>query len=147
MSRIFSRYWLLLVGVAACAVPVLAHHSFEAEFRSDKPIELKGVMQKVDWINPHIYFYLDVKDASGKTVTWSIEGGPTRHMRDAGINRNLAESTVGQNIHLWGYPAKDGKPVVFLKTLYFPDGHFIAYHLEAGDLTGNGEEHATGDKH
>jgi len=137
----------VVLGFFFLAAPVFAHHSFEAEFKSGDPIELMGVMSKVDWINPHIYLYLDVKDASGKVTTWAIEGGPTRHMRDAGVTRNSVEAAVGQNIHLWGYPAKDGKPVVFLKTLYFPDGHFIAYHLEASDTSGNGEVHAQGDKH
>jgi len=136
-----------VLGALLLAVPVFAHHSFEAEFRSTDPVELKGVMSKVDWINPHIYLYVDVKDASGKVTTWSIEGGPTRHMRDAGVTRNSVEAAVGQNMDIWGYPAKDGKPVVFLKTMYFPDGHFISYHLEASDLSGNGEVHAQGDKH
>jgi hypothetical protein len=133
-------------GFLFFATSVFAHHSFEAEFKSTDPVELRGVVSKVDWINPHIYLYVDVKDAGGKVTTWSIEGGPTRHMRDAGITREIIEGTLNQNVHLWGYAAKDGKPVAFLKTLFFPDGHFIAYHLEAGDTTGNGEVHAQGEK-
>lgn len=125
--------------LAALSVPVYAHHSFTAEFNGDKPIELKGVMSKVDWINPHIYLYIDVKDVSGKVTTWAIEGGPTRHMRDAGITRNSVEASLGKDMHVWGYPAKDGKPVVFLKTMFFPDGHFIAYSNEPTDNSGLGE--------
>jgi hypothetical protein len=130
---------LVVFGFLLLGVPVFAHHSFEAEFNGDKPVELKGTMSKVDWINPHIYMYLDVKDASGKVTTWSVEGGPTRHMKDAGITRNSVEAALGQEMHVWGYPAKDGKPVVFLKTMFFPDGHFIAYSNESSDKSGLGE--------
>ena len=130
---------LVVFGFLLLGVPVFAHHSFEAEFNGDKPVELKGTMSKVDWINPHIYMYLDVKDASGKVTTWSVEGGPTRHMKDAGITRNSVEAALGQEMHVWGYPAKDGKPVVFLKTMFFPDGHFIAYASETTDNSGLGE--------
>jgi hypothetical protein len=130
---------LVALSFVTLTIPIYAHHSFTAEFNGDKPIELRGVMSKVDWINPHIYLYLDVKDTSGKVTTWSIEGGPTRHMRDAGITRNSVEAALGQNMHVWGYPAKDGKPVVFLKTMFFPDGHFIAYSNEPTDNSGLGE--------
>jgi hypothetical protein len=147
MSNKMRSGLFAVLGALLLAVPVFAHHSFEAEFRSTDPVEVKGVMSKVDWINPHIYLYVDVKDASGKVTTWSVEGGPTRHMRDAGVTRNSVEAAVGQNMDIWGYPAKDGKTVMFLKTMYFPDGHFISYHLEASDLSGNGEVHAQGDKH
>jgi hypothetical protein len=133
------RPFLGILGLLALATPILAHHSFEAEFRGDKPIELKGVISKVDWINPHIYLYLDVKDASGKVTTWAIEGGPTRHMRDAGITKDSVDAALGKNMDLWGYPAKDGKPIVFLKTMFFPDGHFIAYASETTDNSGLGE--------
>jgi hypothetical protein len=130
---------LVLSSFLLLTVPVFAHHSFTAEFSGDKPIELRGVMTKVDWINPHIYLYLDVKDASGKVTTWAVEGGPTRHMRDAGITKNSVDAALGQNMHLWGYPAKDGKSIVFLKTMFFPDGHFIAYSNEPTDNSGLGE--------
>src|SRR5271170_3651653 len=62
------------------SVPVFAHHAFTAEFSGETPIELKGIISKVDWINPHVYMYLDVKGAEGKVTTWVIEAGPTRHM-------------------------------------------------------------------
>lgn len=139
MTKRMGLTSILALSVFLLAAPIYAHHSFTAEFNGDKPIELRGTMTKVEWINPHIYLYLDVKDANGKVTTWSIEGGPTRHMRDAGITKNLVDSALGQNMHVWGYPAKDGKPLVFLKTMFFPDGHFIAYSNESSDKSGLGE--------
>ena len=96
-------------------------------------------MSKVEWINPHIHLFLDVKDAQGKVTTWEVEGGPTRHMRDAGVTKASVDATFGQNMHVWGYPARNGSRRVFLKTMFFPDGHYIAYSNQPTDNSGLGE--------
>jgi len=67
-----------VTGVLLAAAPLLAHHSFAAEYDAKKPFEMKGVITKVDWMNPHVYFYIDVKDESGKTSNWAFEMGPPR---------------------------------------------------------------------
>ena len=69
------------------AAPLLAHHSFAAEYDAKKPIELKGVITKVDWMNPHVYFYIDVKDESGKIDNWAFEMGPPRLLERAAGRR------------------------------------------------------------
>ena len=59
------------LGLLLAAVPVMAHHSFAAEFDSNKPVKLTGTVTKIEWMNPHAYFYIDVKDASGKVTNWA----------------------------------------------------------------------------
>ena len=70
-SAFFSAVLLLAMGL-----PLLAHHSFSAEYDETKPVNVTGVVKKVEWQNPHIWFYVDVKDASGKITTWGFSGGP-----------------------------------------------------------------------
>src|SRR3989442_8078834 len=65
----------LLGGVVLSAIPVLAHHSFAAEYDNNKPIKFSGKVTKVEWMNPHIYVYVDAKDDSGKMVNYAVEGG------------------------------------------------------------------------
>ena len=66
----------MVLALLAAAVPVLAHHSFSAEYDGSKPVSVTGTLKSVDWRNPHIYYLLDVKDSSGKVVTWTFEGYP-----------------------------------------------------------------------
>jgi hypothetical protein len=100
---------LLVAGAAllAAAVPVFAHHSFAAEFDSTKPISLTGVVTKVEWMNPHTYFYVDVKDeATGKVSNWACEMGSPNGLTRQGWTRNTL--TVGMKVSFNGTRAKDG---------------------------------------
>lgn len=82
---------LLLVAV----VPVVAHHSIDAEFDRTKPVTVTGTVTKVEWANPHIWFYLDVKDATGKVAKWQFEGGPPNALKRQGWSRtSLKEGDV-----------------------------------------------------
>jgi hypothetical protein len=70
------------LGLLAAATAALAHHSFAAEFDANKPVKLTGVVTKVEWANPHMWFYIDVKDDSGKVTNWALEmGGPNALLR------------------------------------------------------------------
>ena len=129
----------LSIAVLFLAIPAAAHHSFTAVYDGTKVVEIKGIVTKVEWINPHIYFYVDVKDAGGNVTNWALEGGPTRRMRDAGISKNFVDDSIGKDVTVFGYPAKDRHPVMFLKKLVFPDGHFFAYYHDAEDRTGIGD--------
>lgn len=93
-------------GVMLTVAPLRAHHSFAAEYDSKKPITLKGVVTKVDWTNPHVYFYIDVTDDSGKVTNWGFEMGPPNGLQRAGWTRNTMK--VGDEVVVEGTLAKDG---------------------------------------
>jgi hypothetical protein len=95
-----------LIAVAS-AIPVSAHHSFAAEFDATKPVNLTGVVTKVEWMNPHTYFYIDVKDAqTGKVANWACEMGSPNGLTRQGWTRNTLK--VGMVVNVEGTRAKDG---------------------------------------
>jgi uncharacterized protein DUF6152 len=97
------------VGLLLAAVPVVAHHSFAAEFDADKPFKLIGVVTKVEWQNPHTYFYLDITDERTKKVTnWAFEMGSPNGLMRNGWTRNTLK--VGDVVTVEGSLARDGKP-------------------------------------
>ena len=95
-----------VIGVLPAAAPLLAHHSFAAEYDAKKPFEMKGTITKVDWMNPHVYFYLDVKDESGKASNWAFEMGPPRLLERGGWKKNTMKE--GDEVIVSGTLAKDG---------------------------------------
>jgi hypothetical protein len=90
------------------AAPLMGHHSFAAEYDSKKPVTLRGIVTKVEWMNPHVYFYMDVTDANGKTTNWALEMGPPRLLENAGWKRNTIKE--GVEVIVNGTLAKDGSP-------------------------------------
>ena len=97
------------LGLLLAAVPVMAHHSFAAEFDSAKPIKLTGTVTKIEWMNPHAYFYIDVKDASGKVTNWGLEMGSPNGLMRQGWTRNSMK--IGDEITVEGSAAKDGSNI------------------------------------
>ena len=100
------RLWTVGLGLILAATPMLAHHSFSAEYDSKKPVKLKGVVTKVEWMNPHVYFYVDVEDDQGSVSNWAFEMGPPNGLQRAGWTRNTMK--VGDEVVVDGTLAKDG---------------------------------------
>ena len=90
--------------VAAAGVPAIAHHSFAAEFDAKQPMTLKGTVTKVEWMNPHTYFYLDVTEANGSVTNWGLEMGSPNGLMRAGWSRNTLK--VGDVVTVEGTRAK-----------------------------------------
>ena len=102
------------------ALPVLAHHAFEAEFDGDKPVKLEGRVVKMEWINPHTWITLDVKAADGTTQRWMVEGGSPNIMIRPGFSKtSLAEGT---DLIVEGFHARNGKNRASGRSVTFPDG-------------------------
>jgi hypothetical protein len=95
-----------IFGAFLVVTPVSAHHSFSAEYDSKKQVTLKGIVTKVEWMNPHVYFYLDVTDESGNITNWALEMGPPNGLERSGWTRNTMK--VGDEVIVEGTLAKDG---------------------------------------
>jgi Family of unknown function (DUF6152) len=98
---------MLAAGTASWAVlPALAHHSFAAEFDANSPIELTGVVTKIEWMNPHTFFYIDVENADGSYDNWALEMGSPNGLMRRGWTRDSLQ--VGDEVSIVGSRAKDG---------------------------------------
>jgi hypothetical protein len=116
---------LAVVAVLATASVLSAHHSVAGQFDESKSVTLKGVISKVDWVNPHIYLYIDVKDGN-ETVTWSLGTVPTAMARRAGLTKESISGKVGEVVTIDCIPARDGtKHLGWVNTITYADGHKI----------------------
>ena len=107
-------------GLLVSTLPVLAHHSFAAEYDEKKPVTLKGTVSKVEWTNPHARFYVDVKDDAGKMVTWNFElASPNVLIRNGWTRKSLQ---VGDMVTVSGSQAKDGAYLANARSVVLADG-------------------------
>jgi hypothetical protein len=123
---------LASLGLVVAAAPVWAHHSFAAQFDDKAPITIKGTVSKMEWLNPHTWIHVDVKEPDGKVVTWAIEGATPNSLLRRGLRQSDFPNGVELEVH--GYRAKNGTPVASGEKLTFTDGR--NFYLGAGDAPG-----------
>ena len=114
---------LVAVLLLIAAVPVLAHHSFQAEFETSKPLTLKGVVTKVEWMNPHAWFYIDVTVEKGKLERWQCEtGAPIEQLRRGWRKNDLK---IGDQVTVEAFRAKDATNTISARVVTLPDGRKV----------------------
>ena len=121
---------LVTLACAAGNGPIAAHHSFAAEFDATKAIRVTGVLAKVEWTNPHTYFYVDVKEADGTVVRWACESGAPGALSRRGFKRSLLK--LGDTLIVDGYRAKNGANLMDARRVTLPDGQVLS-GASAGD--------------
>lgn len=123
MTRSLPALLAVALAVAALAPSIAAHHSFAAQYDRNKPITLAGAVTKMEWMNPHIYFYIDVKEPSGGVVNWAIEGGAPNQLYRAGWRRDSLK--IGDLVVVEGWLARDGSKLANMGTVTMSDGKKI----------------------
>ena len=118
-----------VVGLTA-GTRLLGHHSFAAQYDASKAVRLTGTLTKVQWTNPHIYFYLDVKDESGQVVNWGCEAGSPGALSRRGFKRGNLK--IGDTIIVDGYRARDGSHLIDARRVTLSDGRIVS-GATAGD--------------
>ena len=119
MKSIALVFAALLAGASA----LLAHHSFAAEYDDQKPIKVQGTVMKVEWQNPHIWYYIDAKGDDGKVISWAFSGGAPGQLMRRGIYKSSIQ--VGSVVTVEGFRAKDGSNNAFGAKLTYPDGRMV----------------------
>ncbi|HXP84181.1 MAG TPA: DUF6152 family protein [Bryobacteraceae bacterium] len=123
--------YILAGGLLAAAVPVLAHHSFAAEYDREKPVKLSGTVTMLDWVNPHAWIYLEVKDEAGNATAWQCELGSPNLLLRNGWRRDTLKP--GDGIIVEGSAAKDGSKRANARTVKMANGQRVFNAGSSGD--------------
>ena len=118
-----TRNLLAVAMFLAIAAPVLGHHSEAAEYDSAKPVKVTGILKKVEWQNPHVWFYVDVKEENGKITTWGFSGAPPGALMRRGILKDALK--IGEVVNVEGSRARDGSSNASGRRVTFADGRNV----------------------
>jgi hypothetical protein len=132
MRHLVIGLMLVAIGVVAAAMPLMAHHSFAAEFDAKKQVTLSGTITKVEWTNPHVWFYMNVKDEAGKITNWGFEMGPPHLLQGQGWRRDTMK--LGDQLTVNGSLAKNGSPRVNARSVMTKDGKRLGAASSEGQL-------------
>lgn len=121
--RSTTKIGLAMGAALLAAAPAWAHHAFAAEFDGKTPVKLQGTVTKMEWINPHAWIHIDVKDKDGKVTNWMVECGTPNTLLRRGVNKNSV--TAGMEIVVDGYQAKDGSNKANGRDVTFADGRKV----------------------
>ena len=116
---------VIILAIGFLAFPVLGHHSGAAVFDNNKKIDLTGIVTKMEWVNPHAHFYIDVKDSSGKVTNWNLELASPSILTRNGWKRDSIKE--GDTVTITGSQARDGSKFGIAQTIVFPDGRKLNF--------------------
>src|SRR6187399_1570250 len=127
-----KRILIVAVALLAVSAQLVAHHAFSAEFDDKKPVQLRGSVTKMEWINPHAWLHISVKSANGQITNWDIELGPPNALVKRGWSKESIP--VGKEVIVDGFMSKDGSNRAYGRDVTLPDGRklFAASSLETG---------------
>jgi hypothetical protein len=121
MLQVRTCFFVILAAGILSSVPALAHHSFGAEYDESKPVTITGVVSKVDWENPHMHFYIDVKDDAGNIAHWKFEAFPPNMLVRQGWRRDITLKP-GDTVTVFGWRARDGSNLAHSREVTWEDG-------------------------
>lgn len=124
---------LAICGAALCVAPLSAHHSFAAEYDGNQPVTVTGTIAKIDWTNPHMHFYVDVKDQAGTVTQWKFEGYPPNMLVRQGWKRDVTLKP-GDTVTVFGWKARSDPALAAAREVTFANGE----KLNAGPPAGTG---------
>ena len=132
MNKFYPALVHTVAALLLLASPLQAHHSVNGQFDSEGRLTLTGTVNRVDWVNPHVYVYLDVTNVDGSVTTWGLETGPTARLRRGGLTPQDLAGRPGERVTVVGMPAlKEGNHNMWLIKIGYEDGKYYVLYGSA----------------